>query len=172
MKKHPYWPPSEWDEADLFRDDETRLPTCLYPFFIQRDIEHGTGWRLFEFVNTNRGDRILEEGLPNIFEAFRRMLDAYEAWYPTRPEPKVYFIGTELKVGVPVKIGTSVNPRNRLSSIQTGHPEKLQIFALAGGDRFLERKYHGRWKHRRINGEWFTLGDCIIKEIKRLQQIS
>ncbi|WP_343518070.1 hypothetical protein [Sphingomonas sp.] len=31
------WPPASWNESDFYREDETRLPTQIYPFNFQRE---------------------------------------------------------------------------------------------------------------------------------------
>lgn len=168
------WPPCSLDENDaLFRDDHTRLPTALYPFFMRRGWDENSRpagpWRV-EY-NPERGKaskKILGE-YHDIFDAFEAMLAAYREWFPKRPEERVYFIGTELRVGAMVKIGFSRNPEARLRALQTSHHERLQIFATVPGGRRDEQEYHHRWRRRRTSGEWFTLGDCIIDAIKLLQ---
>lgn len=91
-----------------------------------------------------------------------------EEWWPRRPTPKVYFIGPKLATGQPVKIGFSLDVEARLATLQTGHHEKLRLFATVDGDRQLEAHYHKRWKLRRTNGEWFVLGKAILDEIDRI----
>lgn len=162
------WPPSDWDEADLRRDEETRLPTQLYPFFIDRDEDDRNLWRVGMDPRDGKAKPKMMSGLVPIFTAFRIMLTAYETWLPNRPEERVYFIGSELRVGGMVKIGFSLNPDARLRQLQTSSHERLRIFATVPGGRHLEEKYHRRWKPRRKAGEWFVLGDCILAEIARL----
>lgn len=69
----------------------------------------------------------------------------------------VYFITD----GEFIKIGISVNPWKRLSSIQTGHPKKLRIAAIFKGGREEEFQLHGRFAEYRAHGEWFNFCGAI-----------
>jgi hypothetical protein len=168
-----HWPPSEWDEDTFHHDQETRLPMQMYPFILQREHVEGrryTGRIEVRFVDeSNNGHGKLIGTHDDIWLAYRAMLDAYQAWFPTRPQPQIYFIGSALRVGCMVKVGYSVNPKGRLRQLQTSSPERLQIFVTVPGTVDDERKYHRRWSSRRRTGEWFVLGDCIIDEINRLK---
>jgi hypothetical protein len=167
-----HWPPTGWDEDDLMRDECTRLPTALYPFQMEREHDdHGrlTGrWEIKFYPRDGSDKDRLIAVRDETFAAFQVMFKAYREWFPTRPEPQVYFIGTQLKPGALVKIGFSQSPIARLRQLQTSNPERLQIFVSIPGTKHLEQKYHSRWKPRRRTGEWFVLGDCIIDEINRL----
>ncbi|ASK88442.1 GIY-YIG nuclease family protein [Sphingorhabdus sp. SMR4y] len=162
------WPPDGWWDGDLFVDKETRLPTCLYPYFLGQDKETKI-WSLYCDRSRQMG-HLLETGFTDIFDAYHRMLIYYREWYPSRPVDRVYFIGTELAIGAKIKIGHSIYPERRLSSLQTASPVKLQIFATIEGGKDKEDYYHRRWSSRRQRGEWFTLGDCIINEINRINR--
>lgn len=165
-----HWPPTDWDEDNFYRDDHTRLPTRLHPFQIFH--VRGTGlWELRERIDEKEW-YLRKADIDGIFPAFRMMLDAYEKYLPKRPVSKVYFIGTELRVGGKIKVGVSRHPERRLRQLQTAHPEPLQIFATVPGDKNDEQKYHRRWSRRRLNGEWFTIGDCVINEINRLNSLT
>lgn len=165
--------PDNWHETDFHRDHETRLPTRLYPFEIcevYTPRHEPTGkWELAHNTWDGRPSRSISKH-EGIFAAYRAMIDAYEKWLPNRPQEQVYFIGSELRTGALVKIGYSTNPAARLRTLQTSNAEPLRIFATTFGDRDLEARYHRRWSARRRAGEWFILGDCIIDEIKRLQE--
>lgn len=161
------WPPSDWDESRLYRDEATRLPTQLYPFRLDRE-EEGEDWAVLFDASDGKTKAKHLGSYPKIFDAFRVMLKAYEEWLPSRPLERVYFIGSEVRVGAMVKVGFSMNPGARLRQLQVSSPERLRIFATVPGGRHLEQKYHSRWKSRRRAGEWFVLGDCIIAEIDRL----
>lgn len=52
-----------------------------------------------------------------------------------------------------VKIGRSVHPIKRLSSLQTAHAESLKLMAVIEGD--MESQIHERCKCFRMSGEWF-----------------
>lgn len=159
------WPPTDWDECELHRDRETRLPTALHPFHIDRDHETGLWSLTYEGIKDNVP---IQDSFSDIFSAFRAMLDAYEQWLPSRPSPRIYFIGTELRRGAAIKVGFSYNPEERLKQLQTATPERLRILATTPGTKDDEAKYHRRWRLRRQAGEWFTVGECIIDEIERL----
>ena len=55
----------------------------------------------------------------------------------------------------PVKIGWAKDPEKRLHSLQTGHPEELDLIALIPGTRHLEADIHRRLWKSRLRGEWF-----------------
>lgn len=73
---------------------------------------------------------------------------------PSRRSSFVYFISD----GEHVKIGLSRQPRKRLSSLQTGHPKRLNIVGLMPGGAEDEFQLHGRFRDHRVKGEWFR--DC------------
>lgn len=79
----------------------------------------------------------------------------------------VYFIGTE---DGPVKIGLTTNVRQRLESLQTASPIKLELLAYCDGDRWLEQRYHDFFAPHRLQGEWFGRGDnALAQEIRILR---
>lgn len=65
----------------------------------------------------------------------------------------VYFI----KAGNSVKIGRSMDVRNRLKSIQTGCPYEARLVKVLRGGRKVERDFHKRFAEYRMTGEWFGL---------------
>lgn len=77
----------------------------------------------------------------------------------------VYFIGT---ADGPVKIGLTRDVRQRLESLQTGSPVKLEILAYCEGDRWLERQYHTFFATQRLHGEWFGRGDNLLDQEIRI----
>lgn len=60
------------------------------------------------------------------------------------------------------KIGYSNNPDNRLIQLQTGNPFPLELTHIEEGELDKEREYHKKFKHLRLEGEWFNYN----KEIK------
>ncbi|MFE1877743.1 GIY-YIG nuclease family protein [Streptomyces sp. NPDC059496] len=58
-----------------------------------------------------------------------------------------------------VKIGTSVNPGQRLKELQTGNPDVLEIRWTTPGGRELETALHQAFAAYRTAGEWFDFGD-------------
>lgn len=63
----------------------------------------------------------------------------------------IYFLKAEQKI----KIGYSSNPINRISSIQTATPYKLEVMLIINGDRDKESELHTLFKNFRGPGEWF-----------------
>ncbi len=59
------------------------------------------------------------------------------------------------------KIGFSQNVEKRLSSIQTGNPQRLKIHykheVPKEKVRLLEKKIHENVKTQKVSGEWFDL---------------
>jgi hypothetical protein len=94
----------------------------------------------------------------------RRQMD--EAERRTAQEQLVYFIGS---TSGPIKIGIAVRPEERLSTLQTGHHERLELLATCPGGQKQERAYHKQFAARRLNGEWFERCPEIEAEIERLK---
>ncbi|MEU8943561.1 GIY-YIG nuclease family protein [Streptomyces goshikiensis] len=77
-------------------------------------------------------------------------------------EPVVYVIGGDGLAAV--KIGTSVNPHDRIKALQTGAPARLAILWTTPGGHTLEGQLHARFLAYRTHGEWFdltSLGDPV-----------
>lgn len=67
---------------------------------------------------------------------------------------------------VTVKIGTTINLRQRMSALRT---EMQYVIALEPGGRELERKRHLQFKdERRGHREDFTLSDALKRHIDEL----
>lgn len=54
-----------------------------------------------------------------------------------------------------IKIGSSVDPWKRLSSLQTAHHAPLEMLAVMPGEASDEHKLHQRFGRCRKHGEWF-----------------
>ncbi len=160
---------------DDIGDPLTGLPLIMSPFAIElcrgENYEPTGGWRVYVATKDAPGDAVLFDQVNGVFAAFRLMVDCYEAWQLIKPMERVYFIGTHLERGKLVKVGYSRDPQMRLRDLQTAHGERLQIFATVPGGKALEAKYHTRWRARRREGEWFTIGDPILAEITRLSEM-
>jgi hypothetical protein len=81
----------------------------------------------------------------------------------------VYFIGAQ---SGPIKIGIAVNPKARLSGLQTSHHERLELLATCGGGMGQEKRYHYQFKEHRLSGEWFARAPEILAEIDRLNEMA
>lgn len=66
----------------------------------------------------------------------------------------VYFISG----GAYIKIGTSINFKSRLASLQTSTVDDLIVLGTIPGDADLEREIHSKLQKHRKRGEWFL--DC------------
>lgn len=70
----------------------------------------------------------------------------------------IYVIGNQTNRQ---KIGFSQDVHKRLSSIQTGNPEKLYLHHYVSVPknrvRLLEKKIHTEMSYKRISGEWFNM---------------
>lgn len=66
------------------------------------------------------------------------------------------------------KIGCSVSPERRLSSLKTGIPFDIELVYMfkVMNMRATEKLLHFRYAEKRIRGEWFALSDNDVEEIK------
>lgn len=75
-----------------------------------------------------------------------------------REDQGVYVIGAP---GHPVKIGIAADVTKRLSTIQTGCPERLKVYLFLGVKpgtaRAIEQECHRRLAAHRQTGEWFAM---------------
>lgn len=70
----------------------------------------------------------------------------------------VYLIANE---SGQVKIGyTQVSAKSRLSSLQTGNPNKLRLVWETDGDKRTENILHSFLRHFKLSGEWFDITGC------------
>lgn len=58
----------------------------------------------------------------------------------------------------PVKIGTAIDPEQRLAGLQGGNPRQLTIRHIIPGDWTVENSLHLRFHESRLIGEWFGGG--------------
>jgi len=72
----------------------------------------------------------------------------------------VYFVGN-IEHGV-CKIGNSISPHKRISSIQTGCPFEIKMFGFINGTKKDEKKFHNKFAKHRISGEWFLIKDELL----------
>ncbi|WP_439364245.1 GIY-YIG nuclease family protein [Bradyrhizobium sp. DASA03005] len=75
----------------------------------------------------------------------------------------VYFVRDDINQRI--KIGTALNPLERLRALQTGSSVRLRLMAMCGGGRKTERQFHETWTARRLQGEWFDDRDREITRI-------
>ncbi len=63
----------------------------------------------------------------------------------------------------PIKIGLSVDPEKRLSSLQVSTSEPLYLRAATPGDWSVEEGLHQHFAHLHIQGEWFRPGPDLLR---------
>lgn len=73
----------------------------------------------------------------------------------------IYFItdGTYTKIGY-----TGNDTTLRLSTLQTGNPNKLELLFSVEGDAKAEKLMHEHFKEYRHNGEWFLLDTNVMNK--------
>lgn len=84
-----------------------------------------------------------------------------------RERALIYLIQSAENVEAPVKLGVSEKPADRLSSLQCGHYERLQILAEFDGDSDTERQLHRILAPYRARGEWFRPAPIVVKIVER-----
>jgi len=91
-------------------------------------------------------------------------LFAHDATFCELGDQLVYFAGK----GDTVKIGISVNPKERIRNLQVASPDLVTLLATQKGGRDVELKLHERFKGDRIMGEWFKMSDELKQYINSL----
>ncbi len=79
----------------------------------------------------------------------------------------VYFLQTQAPLG-PIKIGKAGNIRQRAKGLQTSHPWPLTLLAVIPGDGSSEPRWHERFAHLRLSGEWFRPGPDLLGAIDHI----
>jgi len=79
--------------------------------------------------------------------------------------PEIYFLQAD---NGPIKIGFSIDIKNRLPAIQRWHPEEITLLKTAGGTTEGERSIHRLFKEDRIRGEWFKPSEKLLMFIRDL----
>lgn len=68
-----------------------------------------------------------------------------------------------------LKIGISVNPKARLSTLQLSTGDKLALIFDIKGKAYLEKELHKEFANLRLSSEWFRYDPKIIKRFTELQ---
>lgn len=76
----------------------------------------------------------------------------------------IYFI--QRITGGPIKIGTTIALRSRLSALTTKHRATLKVLGVMPGDRKTEFSLHAHFSELRISGEWFKAEPELLAFIK------
>ena len=61
-----------------------------------------------------------------------------------------------------IKIGRSINPKNRIDALMNSNPS-IVLLATAEGD--VEKELHIKYAHKNVRGEWFDLSNKDIDNI-------
>lgn len=72
--------------------------------------------------------------------------------------------------GGPIKIGVSLDPEERLRSLQTASPVRLRIIGLVRGGPSVEGAFHDRLARHRLHGEWFVDAPEVLAAIAEALQ--
>ena len=62
-----------------------------------------------------------------------------------------------------IKIGTSVNARERLHGLANGYPDCFELLAVGG----VEAELHDQLDRHRVHGEWFHPHADVLKALRR-----
>jgi len=77
----------------------------------------------------------------------------------------VYFVQSRL--GGPIKIGLTTEPKQRLKQLQNGSPIPLQILGALRGDAKVEAAIHERFRKLRLHDEWFEPSMELVEFIRQ-----
>lgn len=80
----------------------------------------------------------------------------------------VYFIGGDEG---PIKIGSTIRPKKRLATIQTGSFRQLRYLAIGEARPSLERDLHKRLAKWRLEGEWFERSPAVMRELRAFKRV-
>jgi len=69
-----------------------------------------------------------------------------------------------------IKIGQSKALKERMSTLQSGCPDILQLIGLCLSSYKKEKVWHEEFKEFRRHGEWFNLGPEEVKKIPLLKK--
>jgi len=77
----------------------------------------------------------------------------------------IYLIKSEVDETILYKIGFSKNPKQRLKELKTGNPNLELVASWATKhNRKLESTLHNTYKHKNVNGEWFSLSPNEVEK--------
>jgi hypothetical protein len=81
------------------------------------------------------------------------------------PTLRTYFV----RSGDTIKIGRSYSPIDRIKNLGTGMPTSLETLAIIPADIIHERTAHEKFRHLRLNGEWFRAEPELLAFIETLK---
>lgn len=71
-----------------------------------------------------------------------------------------------------IKIGFSEAPDQRIASLQTGHPERLEVLLVVPGTSDDERVLHAMFSYLRLSGEWFEGSPELLSHIEAVKKVA
>jgi hypothetical protein len=77
----------------------------------------------------------------------------------------IYFIQGEC--GGPIKIGYTADLKRRITSLQTGYPDRLELLLAFPGNQELEKTVHKIFEQYRLKGEWFQSSPEVLEKIQK-----
>ena len=80
-------------------------------------------------------------------------------------EDIVYFILDTYSNAVKIGYSTLNNLKKRITQLQIGSPNELQILGIVYGDRKTESQIHEQFSSYHLRGEWFSYNEEIEKYI-------
>jgi hypothetical protein len=87
---------------------------------------------------------------------------------PDLPLPRIHVV-YYLRLDERVKIGTTVNPRQRFAALRVGVAGAEELLAFEPGDRTVERRRHVEFADDRLGtSEWFALSPALHAHIEAL----
>lgn len=63
------------------------------------------------------------------------------------------------------KIGFSVAPRKRRSTVQGSCPTSVRLVGVIEGSPATEAEWHHALRHKRVHGEWFDLTEAEVAAV-------
>jgi len=113
-----------------------------------------------------RSQRIALKDLPT-WKHYDRIIRGWEyASLLTAPgRGYVYFAQARGHPRSPIKIGHSVDPRQRVAGLETGSPYPLVVRATLPGGLDLEHQLHLRFNWWRLHHEWFAHDAYGLREL-------
>ena len=125
-------------------------------------------WNTISLIIKSSMNIINEENSKKFIEDFRQYLMKPESNSCEKPKNTfLYFIKDNHGN---TKIGISNNVYTRLSTLQTGNADKLEIVDYIGpmsrkDALYLEKELHDKFNMVHVTGEWFEISDCEIRDV-------
>lgn len=103
---------------------------------------------------------------PEFYEDIREQVDILRSNRDARGRRRAgiaYFVQNGNRA---IKIGSTIDLKTRLSTLQNACSEKLVVLGVIDGGEETERRLHKKFAHLRLIGEWFTPSPELTDFIK------